>query len=100
VKNLIVPAVLAVGVAAVIYLVPSAAPPRQLALTWNWIATPDNPASNIVFLIRSTTNLAQAAACWTIVGITTTNRWQFQASLPRAFFRVQASNTVTHLTSD
>ena len=100
-KKFLVPAVLAVATAAIIFTLPrSSAPPRQLALIWDYTPNADNPASNVVFLIRATTNLALPAAHWPIVAVVPTNGWRFPASLPFCFYRVSSSNSVRHLTSD
>ena len=99
-KKFLVPAVLAVATAAIIFTLPrSSAPPRQLALAWDYSPNADNPSSNVVFLIRATTNLTLPAAHWPIAAIAHSNRWPFSPTLPQCFFTVQSSNTVTGLTS-
>ena len=70
-------------------------------LAWNWATNADNPASNIVFLVRSNNVLLLSRHAYPVVGISTSNSFPFTVNpaQPTGFFVITASNTVTHLES-
>jgi hypothetical protein len=81
------------------------APPAPVfVFAWNWKADTGNPASNVVFLVRSATVTKPCApvCSWPIVGTTTATRWTNtinKAALGLVLFSVTASNRVTHYES-
>lgn len=68
-------------------------------LAWTWNPDADNPASNVVFLVRSTVDLTTHPSTWFQRTVTTNKFWTFPASLNSEFFRAWASNIVTHQVS-
>ena len=76
-----------------------------MALSCTWAPTTNNPASNVVFVVFSSTNLAKPLTNWTSTVTTNawpgTNLWPFpvNTSLPGMFYGVRSSNTVTNLAS-
>ena len=71
------------------------------ALVWNWTPDASNPATNIVFLVRSNSSLALLRSKWPIVAVVNTNYWPFTVDTTKrvVFFTVFSSNTVSHLVS-
>jgi hypothetical protein len=70
-------------------------------LTWTWTANADNPATNVVFVVHSSPNLAAPVATWPTIAVCTTNGFPFvlSASIPSMFYYVRASNVVNGLAS-
>lgn len=83
------------------HLLPKAVVPSQLSLAWDWTPNSDNPWSNVVFNVRSSTTLAGPCTNWPIMAVVTTNRCPFTVNKgePCRFYVVTASNTVTHFVS-
>jgi hypothetical protein len=75
--------------------------PPQLFLAWDWQPNADNPWSNVVFNVRSSTTLAESRTNWPVMATVTTNRCPFTVNKaePCRFYFVTASNTVTHFVS-
>ena len=74
---------------------------RPGTLSWTWSPNPDNPASNVVFLVRMG-QLTTPVSQWPVIGVSTSNSFPIaiDLTLPSAFFTVSASNTESHLVSD
>jgi len=69
--------------------------PSNYRLTWTQSYDLNNPQSALVFIVYQSTNLST----WDVVATVATNLYPFNASLPAAFFQVQASNIVSHAVS-
>lgn len=65
-------------------------------LVWDWQVNPDNPWSNIVFVIRQKPTVNGS---WMIAGVTSNLSWKFSATNASEFFTVIASNTATGFVS-
>ena len=76
---------------------PAASKPvnRNFRLVWDRYTS--TQAKDCVIRVLSKTNLL--AGTWKFVGQTTTNEWPFIASNKACFFKIQASNMITRLTS-
>jgi len=70
-------------------------------LVWDWTPDAQNPASNVVFLIRSNSTLMAVRYSYPVVAVVKTNEWPFTVdqSKQSVFFVVTSSNTATHLES-
>ena len=69
---------------------------QKKLLKWDYIGTTNNPASNVVFIIRQTTDLTLFPATnWPILTITQTNSWPITLSNSMCFYRAWSSNFVT-----
>jgi hypothetical protein len=70
-------------------------------LLWDWSPNADNPATNVVFVVHSSTSLATPVTTWPTIAVCTTNGWPFvlSQSVPAMFYHVQTSNTVSGLAS-
>lgn len=66
-------------------------------LAWDWTPTPDNPASNVVFCVRSGATILPDRHAYPVVGVTSSLSWPFTVDPAKAgaFFVVTASNIVT-----
>lgn len=80
---------------------PKAVVPPQLFLAWDWQPNADNPWSNVVFNVRSSTDLCGPREQWPVMATVTTNRCPFTVNKaePSRFYFVTASNTVSRLVS-
>ena len=65
-------------------------------LAWEWLPTPGNDWSNVVFVVLTSPDLRQWKPWLTVA----TNRLTFQTTDQKAFFTVYVSNTMSHLTSE
>lgn len=84
-------------------------PAPVFVFAWNWLADTNNPSSNVVFIVRSTTlahgitnGCSLASLPWMPVGVTHVQRWTNtinQAASGMPVFSVIASNTVRRLPS-
>jgi hypothetical protein len=79
-------------------------PTPVLVLAWTWLPDTGNPASNIVFLVRSATVIKPCAPtrAWPIVGTTTALRWTNtinKSASGLVLFSVTASNQVSYCES-
>jgi hypothetical protein len=79
-------------------------PARPMVLAWNWTGNALNPASNIVFLVRSNAVVKPCAPAlsWKVVASTTATRWTNtvnKSAVGLVLFSVTASNRVTQLES-
>jgi len=72
-------------------------------LTWAWVASTNNPASNVVFIIRrcKTNQFVRPSTNWPTVAVVQTNGWKepIDRAAKCCWFTVTASNTQTHLES-
>ena len=73
----------------------------QRALKWDIVTDAQNPASNLVFIVRSSSDLRTPASRWPVAGIAQGNLWPFtiNTNAPAKWFFVQTSNTVDHTVS-
>lgn len=89
------------GAAKLIARVNIVIPPSK-SLVWDYSPNADNPWSNVVFVVRSSSTLGVPRTNWPVVAITPTNQWDFEINpnVSAAFFVVSTSNTITHLVSE
>jgi hypothetical protein len=75
------------------------APPSRTSITVSWNYSDDEAAAptNFVFEVWSNTNLT--CDCWQIKFVTAATNVSVPLTVPAEFFRVRASNIVTHQVS-
>ena len=71
-------------------------PPAMKVLAWDWTPDTNNPASNVVFILRQSQDLTVSPTNWPVLAVTATNRWPITLSNRMMFYRCWSSNIVTH----